>query len=283
MSRARPAALGAALATLFACASAQANGSGLAGYTGKPNAAAPQGESCNNCHSGGTAPTVAIDGPSSLAAGAVAEYQLVVTTGLARAGAGVAATDGVVLTPVAGLRDSFGEMVQPSPQVVSGGKFTFRFKVTAPMTGTSIRLWAVGLGANNNGSTSGDKATQTLRDIAITGGAPPPVDAGSSSGSSGSSGATEDDAGAGGSSSGGAGESSGSSGTGSGTAGSSGANDDTPDDPGSSPAPKGSGPARGGADDGGCSTSGGGSSDAAFVGIAIAATIAFARRRRPRL
>jgi hypothetical protein len=111
------------LAVFLSAGSAYANNGGLPGYSGKPTAIAPAGESCNQCHSGGTAPTVVINGPASLAAGQSAEYTLVVTTGLVRAGAGIAGSDGVVLTPVTGggLRDSFGEMVQDAPLTVNGG------------------------------------------------------------------------------------------------------------------------------------------------------------------
>jgi hypothetical protein len=178
----------AATLVLFA-PDAFANSGGLPGYTGKPTVISPQGESCNQCHTGGTAPTVALNGPATLAAGQTAEYQLVVTTALVRAGAGIAGSDGVILAPVAGLRDSFGEMVQDAPLVVSGGSATFRFKVTAPATGTSLKLWAVGLAANNSGSNAGDRATHTTRDIAITGGAPAPTpDAGAPSGGGGGGG-----------------------------------------------------------------------------------------------
>src|SRR5205085_6474372 len=112
--------------------------------------------------------------PASLNAGQVAEYTLVVTTGLTRAGGGIAATDGVKLENVAGLRDSFGEMVQDAPLAVANGSATFRFKVTAPSTGNAIKLWAVGLAANNSGNQTGDRATHTTKDITIVGGAPPP-------------------------------------------------------------------------------------------------------------
>jgi hypothetical protein len=170
-------AINAALAVALFSASAGANSGGVAGYTGKPNAAAPQGESCNQCHNGGTAPTVALAGPTSLAAGQSAEYSLVVTTGQIRAAGAIAATDGVVLAPVSNLRDSFGEMVQNAPVTPANGQATFRFRVTAPMTGTTVRLWAVGLAANGAG-TAGDRATHTTQDITITGGAAPAPDAG---------------------------------------------------------------------------------------------------------
>jgi hypothetical protein len=182
---------------------AQANAGGVAGYTGKPNATAPQGESCNRCHNGGATPQVRIDGPASLMAGQSGEYTLVVTTGQSRAGAGVATSAGT-LAPIAGLRDSFGEMVQNNAATVTGGAAQFRFRLTAPTTGNAIKLYAVGLAANGAG-TGGDSAAQITRDITVSAGMPPPSggDAGttpppgssSSSSSSSSGGADPDPAG----------------------------------------------------------------------------------------
>ncbi len=177
-----------ALAISLASIAASANGGGVAGYTGKPSSFAPQGESCNQCHNGGTAPQVSITGPASLAAGQSGDYTLVVSTGQTRAAGAVAATDGVLLTPGVngGFRDSFGEMVQDAAKTVNGGQATFTFRVKAPATGNTLRLWAVGLAANGAG-TAGDRATQITRDITVTGGgtAPPPsTDAGAPSSSS---------------------------------------------------------------------------------------------------
>lgn len=277
----------AALAVSLVSFAASANNGGVAGYTGKPNINAPQGESCNQCHSGGTTPTVTINGPASLAAGASAEYTLVVSTGQTRAAGGVAATDGVVLTPGTGLRDSFGEMVQNAPLAVSGGQATFRFTVKAPASGTTLRLWAVGLAANNNGSTSGDKAAQVTKDVTITGGATPKPDAGPGTGGS------TTDAGAGTSSS------SGDPGGTSGTSSSSGTAPDPTDDPANAAdpgddddgegAPASSGGTRPGAKNApganaqSCAASPiGGGSGAMIVGLAAVAIAAAARRRRQR-
>lgn len=190
------AALVAVAACLLWSGPASANGGGVAGYTGKPNAAAPSGESCNKCHSGGAAPQVSITGPSSLAAGQSAEYTLTVRTAQARAAAGVAASEGAVLTPVAGLRESFGELVQSSSVAAAGGQATFRFRVTAPASGAKVDLWAVGLACNGSG-TGGDRAAHATTTIAGGGGSSSSggADAGVGS-SSGSSGAGSADGGA---------------------------------------------------------------------------------------
>ena len=276
-------------ATTLVPLAALANVSGLAGYSGKPNLSAPAGESCNKCHSGAAAPMVTLTGPATLTAGQVADYALVVTTGANRAAGGVAATDGIVLTPVTGFRDSFGEMVPNGGLAVSGGKATFNFKVTAPMTGSTLRLWAVGLAANGNNGASGDKAAHLIKDVAVTGGATPKPDGGSSgssgtsgtSGSSGSDASVDSDGGLPSGSSGSSGSSSGSSsGASGGTSGSSG---DPSGDPGADPGSAGGNGSDGGGA-GGCSTSlhaqGQGTIGVVLAALGVAQLVAARRRRR---
>jgi hypothetical protein len=189
-------------AVLLTAATSLANPGGIAGYTGKPTTNAPQGQSCNACHSGGAAPQVSITGPSTLKAGETGEYAIVVATGASRASGAVAATSGVMLSPVqgGGLRDSFGELVQDGAKSTSGGQAQFRFRVTAPLSGATLKLWAVGMGSNGSG-TGGDGTAQITKDITVTGGSGVTPDAGAStsggnpstSGSRGTSGTDTDD------------------------------------------------------------------------------------------
>lgn len=161
-------AVGLALSTFSLAASAY--GDGATGYTGK------QGASCTSCHGGAAAkPTVTITGPDSLAAGQTADYAMVVTTNLAKAAGGIAATDGATFTAGAGLQEGGGELSHTTAVNVAGGKATFTFKVTAPATGTTLKLFAVGMGSNGAG-TGGDGVSQITKDITLTGGAavPPP-------------------------------------------------------------------------------------------------------------
>ena len=143
-------------------ATASAYGSGATGYSGK------DGSSCNGCHSGGKAPAVQIDGPSSIAAGQTADFTFTVTTTQTRAGADIAGSEGVTLTPGTNLQDLGGELTHTKSTPVSGGKAVFKFTITAPASGSSLTLYAAGLAANGNG-TGGDKATTTTKAIAITG------------------------------------------------------------------------------------------------------------------
>lgn len=178
-------AIAASLSTV--AATAAANGSGLAGYTGKQ-----AGKSCNSCHTGGATPTVTINGPATLAPGQTGDYTMVVTTGQTRAAGGIAASDGTKLTAGTGLRASFDELTQDNARTVSGGSATFSFKVTAPASGTTLKLFAVGMAANGNG-TGGDSSAQVTKDVAVTGGSTTPAPSTSSSSSSSSSGAAGDD------------------------------------------------------------------------------------------
>lgn len=189
------------LPLLLLCSrSALANTGGVAGYTGKPTTFAPQGESCNQCHTGGAAPQVRLEGPATMQAGQEAEFTFVVETGAARAAGSIAATDGVVLAPGTGLRDSFGEMVQNAPLTPAGGSATFRFRLKAPATNGTLMLWAVGLAANASGGSAGDRGAHTTRTVTVVGGTTPPPPApggdGGTSGSSGTSGGTTGDGGA---------------------------------------------------------------------------------------
>jgi len=156
-----------AISTVSLAAAAYADGA--PGNTGK------QGASCTGCHTGNAAkPTVTITGPATLAAGATGDFQMVVTTNLGRAAGGVAATDGVTLAPGTGFQEGNGELSHAAALTTAGGKATFSFKVTAPATGTTLKLFAVGMGSNGNG-TGGDGTTQITKDIAVTGGGTAPT------------------------------------------------------------------------------------------------------------
>src|SRR5262249_13110798 len=128
---------------------ATANSGGIAGYSGKSE------KNCNSCHTGGTAPTVTLEGPYTLAAGKSAEYTLTVV-GDDKTGAVVAATDGVDLKAGDGFKASNSEMIHKAPQGATG---TFKFTVTAPEAGDSMTLFAVGLGGGALASSSSKAIT----------------------------------------------------------------------------------------------------------------------------
>ena len=174
-----------ALAGLFALtltAAASASSAGISGFSGKT-----AGSSCTmtGCHSGGAAPTVAIDGPATLAAGAQGSYTFTVTTALAKSGADIAASDGATLAAGTGLKIMSGELVQSSPLATASGAAKYTFTVTAPTSGTTMTLYAAGLAADGTGGTTGDGQAQTTLAVTVTGGGAAPAASSSASTSTG--------------------------------------------------------------------------------------------------
>ena len=148
-----------------------ANASGAIGYSGAPSTG-----SCNDCHSGGTAPTVTITGPDTLAAGATGNYTVVVNGG-ARVGVNIAITDPLgALNPLSSnLGLAFRELYQSTPQA-SGT--SFQFSLSAPPNSGTLTIYATGNAVNNNGATSGDRsanATKAVTIMAGTGALPPTI------------------------------------------------------------------------------------------------------------
>lgn len=150
---------------------ARANQLGAVGYSGK------QGESCNKCHSGGSAPTVTLTGPSTLQAGQSGSYTITITGGAgARAGMNVAA-DVADARLEAGGSDTTAfsnEVHHASPKAFSGGKVTFAFRLVAPPFSGTVKLFAAGNSCNGNGNDSGDRAGLTTFSISVTGGTTAP-------------------------------------------------------------------------------------------------------------
>lgn len=153
-------------ASRAALATPNGSDSGCSGKTGIPNDTCT---SCGNCHTGGTAPTVAFTGPATIDAGAVATYTFTVTTNAAQTGVDIAATNGIVLTHGTNTQDAFGELTQPSPQTPAGGKTDYSFTVTGPQYAGTIELWGSGVAANGNGSISGDGAKEGTMMVTVVG------------------------------------------------------------------------------------------------------------------
>jgi len=259
------------LCTALATREAAANPQIGPGYTGKQG-----GSTCNDCHSGGTAPTITVNGPATLAAGAKGDYSAVVSGGGNVKTFAVAATNGVKLTAGNNMSPTFDELYSTSNY--NGASVTFNFSLTAPSTSGDITIYYVALASNGSGGKSGDRASNSTKSVSITGGTTPQPDSGTGTG-----GGTD-----GGTSTGGGGSDGG---TGGGTAG--GDDDDTSGGGGgSSSGPDGSTNSGGNSstasglpenDDGGGCTLASRAASASPVGAALA--IAFAlgtsmRRRR---
>src|SRR5438132_3777199 len=104
-----------------------AHAAGFTGYSGK------QGMNCNQCHTGGAAPTVTVTGPSSLMVGASATYTVTITGGAAVRGGFNAATSAGGLIAGANGKVVSGEVTHTAPQPFSAGSLAFSFTLQAPM------------------------------------------------------------------------------------------------------------------------------------------------------
>jgi hypothetical protein len=153
---------------------------GVAGArpTGISGASGKSGFICNQCHSGGAAPTVQLTGPVTLAAGAQATYTFTITGGAAVAGGLDAALDDASLaagahlatiSPLTKILD--GEVTHTQPNDFASGALSFQFAVVAPGGARTMTLWVAGNSTNHDGSSSGDKAAGTMMTITVAGAA----------------------------------------------------------------------------------------------------------------
>ncbi|NOK01834.1 MULTISPECIES: MXAN_6652 family MXYO-CTERM-anchored protein [Myxococcus] len=149
--------------------SAFANSMGISGRSGKQGS----GFTCAECHSGGSAPTVTIEGPTTLAPGATGNYTLVIRGGpAAGAGYNVAVSDnGGTLNPGTGSYKLSGEVTHKNIQAFSGGAARFDFTLVAPSTPGTVTLYGAGNSVNENGTDQGDASAATTLNVTVaTGG-----------------------------------------------------------------------------------------------------------------
>jgi len=134
---------------------------------------------CNQCHSGGVAPTVTLTGPTTVAPNSTNEYtfQILGTPPQVYGGLNVSTPDGVLSVGGANSAQTqtlpnlalVPEVTHSSPKAADASNtVTFSFKWTAPSSFTTATLTAWGNSVNFNHSPSGDKAAMTTLVIAST-------------------------------------------------------------------------------------------------------------------
>ena len=137
--------LAAAAALVGGARAASAMPDGITGYSGlTPD------KGCATCHPGGNPPVATIDGPTTLAPGASAEYTFTLTTNKLFGGLDVAVDDaGARLTPVSPMTQLLGgEITHTQPLAVQNGAIVVKLSVTAPPTDATITLHADGQADN---------------------------------------------------------------------------------------------------------------------------------------
>lgn len=156
-----------------------------AGKNGQTGASGVFGTDCNSCHNGGTAPSVALSGPTRLDAGSLAEYTFRVTTNAKVTGMGatVDQDDAVFMTVDGGLTKVQGAVsgalvgdvthIAPTPPG-DAGSVTYRFRMVAPPYGGMLTMYAAGNAANGDDTKEGDLAAKTTLSIQVDGPPRPP-------------------------------------------------------------------------------------------------------------
>lgn len=159
---------------LHHAAAAAAISTGIVGNSGK------QGANCADCHNGGTAPIVRLEGPRAVYAGALATFRFVVQSQSSRqqvAGFNVAASDGALESVRGqGARGEFGELTHDFPKAAEADESSWLFTWRAPPAAGAETLFAAGLSANGNATRSGDEMG-LLQLVVIVSDEPRPGDA----------------------------------------------------------------------------------------------------------
>lgn len=160
------------LAGLLFASLAHAHEDGIIGYSGK------NGVFCNACHSGGSTPTVALTGPTTVTANTTNTYVLTITGGAAQAGglnAAVDVDDAIMgAGPSGELRVQNNEVTHTDEQEFEGPTLALTFTVRAPPRNGPFRIFAAGNSTNDNGENNGDRAGATALSVEVTGGIEPP-------------------------------------------------------------------------------------------------------------
>jgi len=148
---------------------AWASSGGRTGSSGKT------GTTCTGCHSAsGTAPTVALTGPTSLPTGSTTVYTFTITGGAAVVGGFDVSTTGTATLQATdpNTRLQSNEVTHNAPISFTGGSLAFTFTLHAPVSGGTITLYAAGLSADNNGGQSGDNGAATTLAVNVIAPAP---------------------------------------------------------------------------------------------------------------
>jgi hypothetical protein len=158
---------------------ARAYTTGISGYSGKT------GELCTECHAAGTVkPKATLSGPTTLAAGAIGTYTLLIDTDVTSsastamprsAGLDVATTGGTLGTVVQmnSTRILDGELSH-TDKLPRADLVQVMFTLKAPDTAGTVTLYAAALSANGDGTNQGDGTDSTQLAVQVS--APPPPD-----------------------------------------------------------------------------------------------------------
>nr|AYM52342.1 hypothetical protein [Hyalangium minutum] len=156
------------MATLFFSSSALANSTGMTGRSGKTT-----GQTCvSSCHGTNRAsavPTVTLEGPATLEAGATGNYKLTIANGPGvKGGLNVAASSGTLGIVGSDVKIQNSELTHTAAKAFASGAVSFDFTFKAPATAGTATLYASGNSTNSDGTWDGDNAAETTKAITVT-------------------------------------------------------------------------------------------------------------------
>lgn len=146
---------------------------GRIGFSGNP--ATNSGATCTACHAGGAPlPTVVLQGPTTVIAGATNLYTLTISGGPAQVGGLNISTSnnrGALLPTGADTQVLLNELTHSAPKAFSSGQVRFTFAWTAPTFNDTVTLYGAGNSADGQQSLSDDGIGATSLAVQVTGGA----------------------------------------------------------------------------------------------------------------
>ncbi|KFE68843.1 MXAN_6652 family MXYO-CTERM-anchored protein [Hyalangium minutum] len=156
------------MAAFFFSSSALANSTGMTGRSGKTT-----GQTCmSGCHgtmAASAAPTVTLEGPATLEAGATGSYKLTISGGPGvKGGLNVAASSGTVGVVGSDVKVQGGELTHSAAKAFTSGAVSFDFTFKAPAAAGTATLYASGNSTNGDGTWDGDNAVAITKPITVT-------------------------------------------------------------------------------------------------------------------
>lgn len=151
----------------LACQQVWGLSAGISGYSGNPNTNG--GGSCEACHSGGTAPSLNLNGPLTLEAGTTAEYTLSMSGGQENtAGLNISAGSGSLSSSTTSIVLNNNELVHAQAISVGTAATNWVFNFTAPVTAGNVTLYAAVLSGDNDATFAGDGVATISLNIEVT-------------------------------------------------------------------------------------------------------------------
>lgn len=187
------------MAAFLFSSSAQAYSTGQTDYSGKTANKTCMMSGCHGTNAASTAPTVTLDGPATLEAGATGNYKLTITGGPGvKGGLDVATSTGTLGIVGSDVKLQNGEITHTAAKAFASGAVSFDFIFKAPATAGTATLFASGNSTNDDHTSNGDNAVSITKAVQVTAASTPDAGTGTpdaGTGNPGDGGVKEEDKG----------------------------------------------------------------------------------------